>query len=110
MTETTYCTPEMSWQQSAEFPGSVEVKTLRDERPQCMTKTLLVHLSAGSEIIPHSHLAPVQHFVLEGEYETGGKVYQAGTYRLLPVHATIETISTKTGATVLMIYDPVQVP
>jgi hypothetical protein len=49
----------------------------------------------------------VQHYVLDGEYETEGEMFGAGTYRLFPRHAQMATISTETGAVILMIYDPV---
>jgi len=50
----------------------------------------------------------VQHYILEGEYESEGQIYGAGTYRLLPGHADVSPISTANGLTVLMIYDPVE--
>jgi hypothetical protein len=34
-------------------------------------------------------------------------MFGAGTYRFLPKHADVRTISTETGAVILMIYDPV---
>jgi hypothetical protein len=49
----------------------------------------------------------VQHYALKGEYEIEGELFGIGTYRLLPKHANIGTISTEKGAVLLMIYDPV---
>jgi hypothetical protein len=58
------------------------------------------------EDLPHTHLAAVQHYVLEGEYESEGKTFAAETYRLLPKNFDVAPISTEGGVTILMIYDP----
>jgi ChrR Cupin-like domain len=106
MVELTLYTPEMPWEPVSFFPGNAEVKILRTEA-EGGARTLLVRLPAGGEISPHSHLGVVQHYVLEGEYETKGEMFGIGTYRLLPKHANVGTISTEQGAVILMIYDPV---
>lgn len=106
MQQQTVYTPEIPWEKLTEFPGEGEVKRLRDQEPG-KGRTILVRLHAGGKIIPHSHIAAVQHYVLEGEYESEGKIYGAGTYRLLPGHADVADISTQNGTTILMIYDPV---
>jgi hypothetical protein len=54
----------------------------------------------------HSHTAVEQHFVLEGEYESEGKVYKAGTYRLIPQHETHGPFKSSQGAVILVIWDP----
>ena len=106
MVELTLYTPEMPWEPVSFFPGDAEVKILRTEA-EGGARTLLVRLPPGGEISPHSHLGVVQHYVLEGEYETMGEMFGVGTYRLLPKHANVGTISTEKGAVILMIYDPV---
>jgi hypothetical protein len=106
MVEFTLYTPEMPWEPVSFFPGNAEVKILRAEA-EGGARTLLVRLPPGGEISPHSHLGVVQHYVLEGEYETEGEMFGAGTYRLLPKHSDIRAISTEKGAVILMIYDPV---
>ena len=98
-------TPEMPWEKLTEFPGEGEVKRLRDQGSG-MGMTLIVRLPAHGHITPHAHTAAVQHYVLEGEYQSEGRVYRAGTHRLLPGGADVADISTQNGATVLMIYDP----
>ena len=95
---------EMLWRELQEFPGKGEVTVLREE-DKCGAKTIIVRLPAGGQIMPHSHIAAVQHYVLEGEYETQGKTLGKGAYRLLPKHADVSTISSKKGVTILMIYD-----
>lgn len=104
MEETVLHTHAMEWERHPEFPGNVNVKTLREE-PEHGIRTVLVHLEAGDSITPHSHLGSVQHFVLEGEYLSCERVFPAGTFRFIPPHADVPPISTRQGATVLMIYE-----
>ena len=106
MVELTLYTPEITWEVLNFIPGNAEVKILRTE-PDGGPRTLLVRLPPGGEISPHSHLGVVQHYILEGEYETEGEMFGIGTYRLLSKHANVGTISTEKGAVILMIYDPV---
>lgn len=105
MEETIRYTTDMSWEDLGYFPGKGQVKTLRDE-PPLGARTIIVRLPAGGEIVPHMHLAGVQHYVLEGEYETEGKTFAAGTYRLMPKNFDVAPISAKGGVTLHMIYDP----
>jgi hypothetical protein len=96
----------MEWQELTEFPGTGQVKYLRSREPGSGS-TMMVRLPAGGQINPHSHVKVVQHYILEGECETDGKVYGAGTYRLFPAQADIPDITTQNGVTILMIYDPI---
>jgi hypothetical protein len=98
-------TPDLSWQALRSFPGTAEVKMLRDE-PSGGARTMLVRLPPGGQIVPHSHLGAVQHYVLEGDCDTEGRSLGAGTYRFLPKDANVAPIATKGGVTILMIYDP----
>jgi hypothetical protein len=107
MAELTLHTPEMTWEPLPLVPGDAEVKILRSDA-EGGARTLLVRLQPGGEIVPHSHLAAVQHYVLDGEYETEGKIFRTGAYRLLPKQADVGKISTQQGAIILMIYDPVR--
>ena len=90
----------------AELPTELEVTTLRDE-PSGGPRTLLVHIPPGGRIEPHAHVAPVQHLVLAGSYEIDGDILDAGTYRLYPDHTSLPEITSKDGASILMIFDPV---
>ncbi len=106
MEAVTIRTAEVDWQELTGFPGKGDVKILRDEGGSS-ARTLIVRIPPGGQIIPHAHQAAVQHFLLEGEYESEGVVYAAGTYRLLPGHANVAPVSTQKGATILFVYDPV---
>ena len=106
MESRTIYTPEIEWRELTEFPGKGQIKMLRDEGPS-KAKSMLIRLHPGGQITPHAHVTSVQHYILEGEYESEGQIYGAGTYRLLPGHANVSRISTANGVTMLMIYDPV---
>ncbi|MCO6429440.1 MAG: cupin domain-containing protein [Deltaproteobacteria bacterium] len=98
--------PGLEWERLTEFPGEGEVKYLRHHEPN-KASTILVRLPAGGCISPHGHTAAVQHYVLEGEYESEGKIYGAGTYRLLSGRSDAAEITTQNGVTILMVYDPI---
>jgi hypothetical protein len=98
-------TADMIWEELSLFPGTGDMKMLRNE-PQ--GRTMLVRLAAGGKIVPHSHLGAVQHYVLEVEYESEGKTFLKGTYRFLLKDTDVSPITTKGGVTILMIYDAIQ--
>ncbi len=96
----------MGWGELRDFPGPADVKMLREE-PHSGAKTMLVRIPPDGQIIPHCHRGVVQHYVLEGQYETEGKLFGAGSYRLMPEHYDVAPITTKHGVTILMIFDAV---
>jgi hypothetical protein len=99
-------TPDAKWATQTDFPGEAEVIALRDE-PSRKARTLLVRIQPGGHAASHCHVGTVQHFVVDGEYESGGQTFAAGTFRQFPEHAEIGEITSERGATILMIYDPV---
>lgn len=105
MTEKILKTAELPWKTLENFPGDVEGIILRQES-SLGAKTLLVRLKPGMEITPHGHTGIVQHLVISGSYDSNGTHFKEGDYRFFPAHSDLSPISTKTGATILMIYDP----
>lgn len=71
-------------------------------------KTILLKLPAGFHMDSHTHIYNEQHVVLEGEYESEGKTFPSGTYRLVPAHKDHGPFTSKTGAVILVIWDPVK--
>lgn len=106
MIETVLKTIELPWKKLEDFPGDVEGKILRQE-PARGAKTVIIKLKPGMQIIPHNHIGVVQHLVLSGSYNAGAEHFAEGSYRLIPPHAEISPIFTESGATILMIYDPI---
>ncbi len=106
MDEVVCRTKDMKWEELRAFPGRADGQVLREDSATG-AKTLLVRVPAGGEIIPHGHRGIVQHFVVEGQYQSQGKDFGPGCYRLMPPNHDVSTITTKAGVTILMIYDPV---
>jgi quercetin dioxygenase-like cupin family protein len=94
------------WDKHAGFPENVDVQVLRDDRG-CGARTLLVKLPPGGKIPPHSHRGVVQRYVIDGQCEIDGERFGAGSFALLPRHSNIPLTTTKNGASILLIYDPV---
>ena len=104
--ERVYHSQDIEWSELSDFPGSAQGKVLRETK-ELGAKTLLVRLPAGGKVHPHSHRGVVQHYVLEGQYETEGQWFGSGSFRLMPKNADVAPISTGEGVTILMIYDPI---
>jgi len=96
-------TPDLRGELSELFPGNAEIVVLRESRAGT---TLLARLPARGTIEEHRHFGNVQHLVLSGEYESEGRVFKTGTYRVLPKAGNVPTITSRDGAVILIVYDP----
>jgi hypothetical protein len=105
MEEITINYEKMKWMDAPGYPEGSKIKILREGGPG-ETKTFLRKIKRGFKMEGHSHTTLEQHFVLEGEYESEGKVYKAGTYRLIPKHETHGPFKSSKGAVILVIWDP----
>jgi len=105
MEETTINYKKMKWTDAPGYPEGSKIKILREGGPG-EGKTFLLKIKRGFRMEGHSHTTLEQHFVLEGEYESEGKIYKAGTYRLIPKHATHGPFKSSKGAVILVIWDP----
>jgi anti-sigma factor ChrR (cupin superfamily) len=94
---------ELHWEEADGYPKGTRIKTLRSEEG---AKTVVLKLPKGFFIDPHSHVTTEQHFVLEGEYESEGKIYHSGSYQIIPAHMDHGPFESKNGAMVLVIWDP----
>ena len=95
-------TNKLAWESIPAFTGTAEAKVLRDDGTD-KAKTMLVRLQAGGCVIPHSHVATVQYDIYDGEYESEGRTYAAGTYGVLLAHTDVAEITTQNGVVMLMI-------
>jgi len=105
MEETTINYEKMKWTDAPGYPEGSKIKMLR-EGGSGEGKTFLRKMKRGFKMDGHSHTTVEQHFVLEGEYESEGKIYKAGTYRLIPRHQTHGPFKSSKGAVILVIWDP----
>src|SRR4030042_2046358 len=97
---------KMKWTDASGYPKGTKIKMLKDGGPG-QGKTFLRKIGKGFTMEGHSHTTVEQHVVLKGEYESEGKVYKAGTYRLIPRHETHGPFKSSKGAVILVIWDPV---
>ena len=107
MEEITINYEKMKWTDAPGYPEGTKIKILREGGPG-EGKTFLRKIKRGFKMEGHSHTTVEQHFVLEGEYESEGKVYKEGTYRLIPKHKTHGPFNSSKGAVILVIWDPVE--
>jgi len=105
MEEITINYEKMKWTDAPGYPEGSKIKILREGGPG-EGKTFLRKIRKGFKMEGHSHTTVEQHFVLEGEYESEGRVYKAGTYRLIPKHGTHGPFKSSKGAVILVIWDP----
>jgi hypothetical protein len=107
MEEITINYQKMKWTDAPGYPEGSKIKMLREDGPG-EGRTFIRKIKRGFKMEGHSHTTVEQHFVLEGEYESDGKVYRAGTYRLIPKHETHGPFKSSKGAVILVIWDPEQ--
>lgn len=107
MEEITINYEKMKWTDAPGYPEGSKIKILREGGPG-EGKSFLRKIKRGFKMEGHSHTTVEQHIVLEGEYESEGKVYQAGTYRLIPKHQTHGPFKSSKGAVILVIWDLVE--
>ncbi|MDZ7623716.1 MAG: cupin domain-containing protein [Ignavibacteriaceae bacterium] len=98
---------ELGWKKATGYPVGTRIKVLRDENG---AKTILLKLPAGFHMDSHTHIYNEQHVVLEGEYESEGKIFPSGTYRLVPAHKDHGPFASKSGAVILVIWDTIKIP
>jgi anti-sigma factor ChrR (cupin superfamily) len=101
MLEITLDTNGMAWEDARSYPGGVKTKVLRVEGE---ARSLILEIPPGFQMGGHTHIHAEQHFVLEGNYETGGKEYGPGTYRYIPAHSSHGPYSSREGAVILVIW------
>jgi anti-sigma factor ChrR (cupin superfamily) len=94
---------KLGWKKANGYPQGTRIKTLRNEGN---AKTVLLKLPKGFRLESHSHLTTEQHLIIRGKYESEGKVYSSGTYRLIPAGVDHGPFESKTGAVILVIWDP----
>lgn len=97
---------ELNWEIATGYSDGTKRKVLRDGNKG---QTVLLKLPKGFYLAPHSHITTEQHFVLEGEYHSGGESYPAGSYQIFPAGEEHGPFESKTGALILVVWDPFQV-
>lgn len=95
---------EMQWEDARGYPPGTLEKVLRvGETGEHLA--VLLKLPHDFKMETHSHMGMEQHFVLEGEYESEGRIYRAGSYRLIPQKTTHGPFRSEKGALLLVVWD-----
>jgi anti-sigma factor ChrR (cupin superfamily) len=92
----------MAWKEDRSYPSGTMTKVLRDEGGM---RLMLLKLPPGFRMKAHTHIFSEHHFVLEGEYETGGEEHGPGTFQYIPAHTNHGPYSSRDGAVVLVIWE-----
>lgn len=94
---------DLEWSGAAEYPAGTEEKVLSIGGSIAPRATML-RLPSGWKMESHSHRFTELHYVLEGEVESQGQKYPAGTFRVIPKEVEHGPFTAATGATVLVIW------
>ncbi len=103
MNPTTVDVNNLKWQIAAEYPTGTEEKVL-SMGGSIAPRVTMLRLSPGWHMEDHSHRFTELHYVLEGQIESQGKTYPAGTFRVIPKEVEHGPFSSETGAVVLVIW------
>jgi anti-sigma factor ChrR (cupin superfamily) len=95
---------EMAWETPTGYPPRISRKVLR-RGSAGEPRTALLKLDPGFEMNAHAHVYLEHHYVIEGEYESQGKRYPAGAYRMIPRHENHGPFRSTRGAVILVIWD-----
>ena len=104
MNETLVNTSDLSWEEAKGYPDGVMRKVFRRDS-NGKPLTLLLKIPPQFEMEGHSHVCVEQHYILEGEYESAGKQYRAGDYRMIPKYADHGPFRSDTGAVILVAWE-----
>jgi len=96
-------TNDLTWSEAPEYPDGTMQKVL-SVGGTIAPRTIILKLSPGWEMASHSHRFTELHYVLDGEIESEGKTYAAGTFRVVPESVEHGPFRSKSGAIVLVIW------
>ncbi len=93
---------DSNWENAPGYADGTKRKVLRENDNGT---TVLLKLPEGFVMSPHSHITTEQHFVLEGEYQSGEENFIAGSYQVFSQGEEHGPFKSKTGALILVIWD-----
>ena len=93
----------MKWNGAAEYPAGTEEKVL-SAGGSIAPRVIMLKLPPGWKMDGHSHRFTELHYVLEGQIESQGQKYSAGTFRVIPKEVEHGPFSSETGAIVLVVW------
>ncbi len=94
---------ELKWNEAVEYPTGTEEKVL-SVGGSIAPRTIMLKLPPGWKMDGHSHRYTELHYVLEGQIESQGQKYPAGTFRVIPKAVEHGPFGSETGAIVLVVW------
>ena len=94
---------DLEWKESHRHATGAMAKEFLSDKEQGIT-AILLKLEPGWKMSEHGHVLTEIHYVLEGEYESQGKTFSAGTFRVIPKEASHGPFSSRNGATILVLW------
>jgi anti-sigma factor ChrR (cupin superfamily) len=95
---------DLRWEQASSYHEGTRWKVLR-RGPDGEPKAALVKLPPAFEMDEHSHVYAEHHYVLEGQYESKGRRFLTGSYRMIPRHTNHGPFVSANGALVLVVWE-----
>ena len=93
---------DLNWENADKYSKGTLRKVLRESTNG---RTILLKLPPGFTMSPHSHIVSEQHFVIEGEYQSKGENFPAGSYQIFYPRDNHGPFESKNGALILVIWD-----
>ncbi len=94
---------DLKWSKTSEYPTGTEEKVL-SIGGSIAPRTVLLKLPPGWRMDSHSHRFTELHYVLQGQVESKGQKYSAGTFRVIPKTVEHGPFESETGAIVLVVW------
>jgi len=94
---------KLEWKESHRHAAGAEVKELLSDKDKGIT-AILLKIEPGWQMSEHGHVLTEIHYVLEGEYESQGKTFSAGAFRVIPKETDHGPFSTRNGATIFVLW------
>lgn len=94
---------DLKWGGASEYPTGTQEKVL-SVGGSIAPRVTMLRLAPGWKMDSHSHRFTELHYVLEGQVESQGQKYPAGTFRVIPKEVEHGPFGSETGAIVLVIW------
>jgi quercetin dioxygenase-like cupin family protein len=104
MTELTINESDVPWDPAGDYHEGTEWKVLH-RGPEDKLRAILLKLPPAFKMDAHAHVHTEHHYVLEGQYESQGRSFPAGSYRIIPAHANHGPFESASGAIILVIWE-----
>ena len=95
---------DLPWESTGSYQEGTQWKFLRRDS-EGKPKAALLKLPPAFEMDAHSHVHAEHHYVLEGQYASQGRLFPAGSYRMIPAHANHGPFRSDSGALILVVWE-----